>query len=499
MASGFDSRTDVLVVFAFDHTLAATDSDVHISRELSPEVANTVWTSHKAGEVDRSKVMDEFFVQLARKRPPVSSEDIRDAAGRLPFSQGVVDALRFAVDDFGATCVILTDATSFCVRSFLESHEVADRVGELVANPTHFEDAGKTLRVRSYHGSHIAPHGCPNCPSNLCKGFEVERILQQRHFSRILYVGGESGDLCAATKLLRDDVVLARVGGGEGHPNELFPRLNAHPEKLLPLIRQWRTGEEVVAILRSFFDELHSSPNESELVMNTAHRREDHAIPRDVSPSHEKVLVVFDFDESLVNEDSDTFAFRCFYPELVKTLGSRHAKNPVWPDVFDELHQILASDKPEVTPEDICKRVAQIPFQERMVDAVRMAVDVFKAHVKIISDGNSLFIDSVLKHQELSQHWCPSNLCKGSVLDSIRRAQSYSRVLYVGDGPGDFCAASRLARNDIVFARADEASGRSFGLQKLLDANPNMVQASVVPWIRVRWRCILVSKPSFWP
>ncbi|KAJ8556786.1 hypothetical protein ON010_g9181 [Phytophthora cinnamomi] len=404
MASGFDSRTDVLVVFAFDHTLAATDSDVHISRELSPEVANTVWTSHKAGEVDRSKVMDEFFVQLARKRPPVSSEDIRDAAGRLPFSQGVVDALRFAVDDFGATCVILTDATSFCVRSFLESHEVADRVGELVANPTHFEDAGKTLRVRSYHGSHIAPHGCPNCPSNLCKGFEVERILQQRHFSRILYVGGESGDLCAATKLLsslmglrRDDVVLARVGGGEGHPNELFPRLNAHPEKLLPLIRQWRTGEEVVAILRSFFDELHSSPNESELVMNTAHRREDHAIPRDVSPSHEKVLVVFDFDESLVNEDSDTFAFRCFYPELVKTLGSRHAKNPVWPDVFDELHQILASDKPEVTPEDICKRVAQ-------------------------------------------------------------------------------------RQNDIVFARADEASGRSFGLQKLLDANPNMVQASVVPW-----------------
>lgn len=34
----------------------------------------------------------------------------------------------------------------------------------------------------------------------------------------------------------------------------------------------------------------------------------------------------------------------------------------------------------------------------------------------------------------------------------------------------------------MVFARADEADGRSYGLQKLIDSNPTLIEASVVPW-----------------
>ncbi|KAG1692723.1 hypothetical protein DVH05_025200 [Phytophthora capsici] len=231
------------------------------------------------------------------------------------------------------------------------------------------------------------------------------------------------------------------------------------------------------------------------------------------------VLVIFDFDESLVNKDSDTYAIQCFHPELLASLQTRHAENPVWPNVFDGMLQILIQERPEVTPELICKQVAEIPIQERMVDAVRMAVEQFGAEVKIISDGNRMYIESVLKHQGLapfiseivtnpadhevlengrstirirpyhSDHlnpikcpWCPSNLCKGSVLDAIRSAKSYSRILYVGDGTGDFCPALRLTKNDFVFARADAPDGRAFGLKKLIDSNPTMVDASVMPW-----------------
>ncbi|KAG3112907.1 hypothetical protein PI124_g4995 [Phytophthora idaei] len=200
-----------------------------------------------------------------------------------------------------------------------------------------------------------------------------------------------------------------------------------------------------------------------------------------------QVLVVFDFDESLVNKDSDRFAFQCFHPELIKTLEERHAQNPVWPSVFDEMHQILAKEKPE-----------------------------FGAEVKIISDGNSLFIENALKYHGLAPYinevftnpaehetmdngrtrirlrshhtqpincrWCPSNLCKGSILDLIRNTKLYSRVLYVCDGIGDFCPASRLTKIDVVFARADEADGRSYGLQKRIDSNSSLIEASVVPW-----------------
>lgn len=85
-------------------------------------------------------------------------------------------------------------------------------------------------------------------------------------------------------------------------------------------------------------------------------------------PTPGKTLVVFDFDMSLVNEDSDDFVFRSFHPELAKTLESRYEENPVWPDVFDDMLQVIADEKPHVTTEMIWKQLGQIPMQNRMAD-----------------------------------------------------------------------------------------------------------------------------------
>ncbi|POM60698.1 Pyridoxal phosphate phosphatase [Phytophthora palmivora] len=453
--------------------------------------------------------MDQFLVQLAKKCPQVSCVDIRNAAQRLPYNHHMVDAIRLAVDDFGATCKIVSDSTVFGVQSFVQHVGLADRVSEVVANPTHFENGGKVLRVRPYQGDHVAPHKCARCPKNLCKGAVVERILQQHRYSRVLFVGEGVGDFCAATKLARDDVVFARSS------NDLLQLLlDASYDRIQTHVRQWKTGDDLLASFRSFFQ-----VHRQKVAVDTSVEKDTIEIPHPISQGSGQVLVVFDFDESLVNKDSDTFAFQCFYPELIGTINERYAQNPVWPNVFDDMLQILVEERPEVTPELICERLARIPIQERMVDAVRMAVEQFGAEIKIISDGNSLFIDSVLKYQGLEPYinevftnpadhavmgngrtrirlrpyhsdnlhpiecpWCPSNLCKGSILDSIRAAKPYSRVFYVGDGIGDFCPASRLTKNDVVFARADETNGRSFGLQKRIDSNPTLVEASVVPW-----------------
>ncbi|EEY62506.1 pyridoxal phosphate phosphatase, putative [Phytophthora infestans T30-4] len=432
--------------------------------------------------------MDEFFVQLAKERPQLTHEDIRNAAQRLPFKQHMLDAIRLAVDDFGATCKIVSDSTVFGVQSFLERHDLVGRVSEVVANPTHFEDGGKVLRVRPNQGDHVAPHGCQDCATNLCKGVVLDRILQQHRYSRVLYVGGGVEDFCSSTRLAMDDVVFARVSG----KNELLTLLNENPDQIQAHIRQWRTGEDILAYFRSFF-----------------YRQYPEC----------QLLVVFDFDDSLVNEDSDVFVFGSLHPELCQTVYERHAKKPIWPSVFDDMLQVLSSEKPHVTPELIRDAVAQIPIQARMIDAIRMAVELFGAEVKVISDGNTFYIESMLQHRELSEHvkevfanpvehetlddgrtrlrirpyhadhldphgctWCPTNMCKGSILDSIRNGKSYSRVIYIGDGTGDFCPASRLTENDVVLARSHLVNGNAYGLQRRINENPGVVHAPVVSW-----------------
>ncbi|KAJ8542643.1 hypothetical protein ON010_g12169 [Phytophthora cinnamomi] len=507
------AAADVLVVFAFDHGLVDTDSSVHIAHSLDAASSSTVSSGG-----DRAQSMDDFFQQLVQKRPQLSSTDIHNATERLPFSPSMVDAVRLAAEDFGATVDVVGDIPVLCVQSFMHSHGLAQHVDEVVGHPTHWENGGKRLRVRPYQGPHVGPHGCPTCPKSLCTGKVLERVLQQHRYSRVLYVGAGAGDFCAATKLARDDVVFARAGK-DGRAYELLPLLTASPDKVQAHVLQWKTGEDILAYLRNFFYQQYPecrAASAPELALTSG---EGFEVPRAAPPADGKLLVIFDFDDSLVNEDSDIFVFGSFHPELCQTVYERHAKNPVWPSVFDDMLRVLAEERPDVTPELIRKRVARIPVQARMLDAIRMAVELFGAEVQVISDGNTFYIESMLEHRELQQHvkevfanpveyeatddgrtrlrirpfhadhlephgcsWCPTNMCKGSILDSIRSAKSYSRVIYVGDGTGDFCPASRLSKDDVVLARSHLLSGEPYGLQRRINANPGVVQAHVVPW-----------------
>jgi len=474
-------RADVLVLLAFNNVLVDVDSDVQIASTQYASAAHAAWSRIESS--DRASVMDEFFVQLAQERPRVSLEDIRSSAEQLPFSTPLVDAIRLAVDAFGASCSVLDDTCALSVRSFLQRHQLEHQVDEVVANPTHFEDGGKVLRVRPYQGKHVAPHGCASCPANLCKGAVLERMLQQHRFSRVLYVGDGAADFCVASKLSRNDVVFARGGGVDEVAHGLLPLLENQSDQVQAQVIEWKTGEDVLAFFTSFFNQQYPACRSLTGSKAVADVAEGFEVPRPILTEPGELLVIFDFDDSLVNEDSDVFVFGSFHPELCQTVYERHAQKPVWPSVFDDMLQVLSKEKPHVTPELIRDRVAQIPVQARMLDAIRMAVEQFGADVKVISDGNTFYIESMLQHRELSEHvkevfanpvdfeptddgrtrlrirpyhadllephgceWCPANMCKGSILDAIRSTKPYTRVIYVGDGTGDFCPVSRLTR-----------------------------------------------------
>lgn len=61
---------------------------------------------------------------------------------------------------------------------------------------------------------------------------------------------------------------------------------------------------------------------------------------------------------------------------------------------------------------------------------------------------------------------CPSNLCKGSVVDSLN-LDNYQHVYYIGDGDNDVCPSLHLRSTDKVCARKDS------NLDKRIKKNPS--------------------------
>ncbi|CAH0489744.1 unnamed protein product [Peronospora farinosa] len=298
----------------------------------------------------------------------------------------------------------------------------------------------------------------------------------------------------------KNDVVLARSHLLNGEPYGMQRQINPYPGVVQAPVAPWSTGYDIYRHFVQFC--------QSPYVISHAVRR--------LSGS---VLVIFDYDWSLVNENSDTFIFQKLYPELLLTLRGRLAKQPSWTKIMDDMLGDLAEDKPDTSSDMIVAAAACVPIQPHMLDALRLAAQQYNADVKIVSDANSVYIESMIQHYGLTQEvsevitnpasfesldngrnrlrvrpyyeintephgckWCPTNMCKGRIVDTLRSAHPYASVLCVGDGSGDFCAATRLTKNDVVFARADEAGGKSYGLQKRIDSNPTLVKASVVPW-----------------
>jgi hypothetical protein len=146
---------------------------------------------------------------------------------------------------------VLSDCNSVFISHILMGARLHGHVGEVITNAAAFEkvaaseveDAGVGLGITSSirkapagasyklvvqprHPATAAPHGCPLCPANLCKGAELNRLRHggrgaaheqhlctaSRSYGRIVYCGDGANDICPALTLGSNDVVLARAG-----------------------------------------------------------------------------------------------------------------------------------------------------------------------------------------------------------------------------------------------------------------------------------------------
>ncbi|KJA20705.1 hypothetical protein HYPSUDRAFT_188285 [Hypholoma sublateritium FD-334 SS-4] len=209
-----------------------------------------------------------------------------------------------------------------------------------------------------------------------------------------------------------------------------------------------------------------------------------------------KQLVVFDFDWSLADQDTDRWIFEVLAPDIRRKMKTLKEEIQ-WTDLIAQ--SLREAHARSITKEQITHALEIMPFHPAMTRAVTSLKARGGTTFLCLSNSNSTFISTILKHKKLEDlfdeiitnpaEWDPSgllnlkrrvdpdgpqhschvgcspNMCKGEELDAFlsRKGISFDHIAYVGDGSNDFCPILRLRSQDTIFCRTYR------GLQKRIE------------------------------
>ncbi|EIE23797.1 hypothetical protein COCSUDRAFT_41939 [Coccomyxa subellipsoidea C-169] len=203
-----------MVVFDFDWSLVEENSDTWVLDQLG---ATAIFKRLKATGMPWTQLMD-ISLLAAHEELGKGRQEILEACASVPFAACMQQAVK-ELAGRGCDLVILSDANSLYIDTILQHHGLQEHFKEVHTNRAYWE--GDSLRVLPHHQD-PEPHGCPNCPANLCKGKVMERLLLQQNYSRVVYLGDGPGDFCPSTRLGPRDFVLSREFYPTGAPCSLL-------------------------------------------------------------------------------------------------------------------------------------------------------------------------------------------------------------------------------------------------------------------------------------
>ncbi|KAA8495272.1 putative phosphatase phospho2 [Porphyridium purpureum] len=246
------------------------------------------------------------------------------------------------------------------------------------------------------------------------------------------------------------------------------------------------------------------------------------------------VLIVYDFDDTILDGNSDLVPTKRFYPRLMHFISEQVRNEQPWTDIMNATLRTL--HRRGIGAGEICAAVADTPLVPGMQDLLQAArSSSLVAAQAIISDSNSIYINAVLTRNHLQDTVfdrkliftnsaqihdeqlriqayadpktetsfparcsdCPANLCKGKVLEELLILQEQQlghrpTVVYIGDGGNDLCPGTRLLACDYLCPRS------GFKLAGRLASEPALCRATIVPWtsgsdlLQALTRCNLV-------
>ncbi|KAK2884732.1 probable phosphatase phospho1 isoform X2 [Channa argus] len=228
-----------------------------------------------------------------------------------------------------------------------------------------------------------------------------------------------------------------------------------------------------------------------------------------------RFLVLFDFDETIINESSDDAVVRALpgqqLPDWLKNSFREGHYN-------EHMQKVLAYMADQGVSRDsinsAVEKISPTPGLLNLFQYLHSHQQDFE--LVVISDANTFFIETWLERAGVRHLFrkiftnpasfdatgrlvllpfhshscssCPDNMCKQAILREYLASRQkecggspFKRVFYVGDGANDICPSLVLGPQDTAFPR------RNFPMHRLLlemqQSQIAMLKANIVPWV----------------
>ncbi|XP_054849027.1 phosphoethanolamine/phosphocholine phosphatase isoform X1 [Eublepharis macularius] len=225
-----------------------------------------------------------------------------------------------------------------------------------------------------------------------------------------------------------------------------------------------------------------------------------------------KYLLIFDFDETIINENSDDSVLWAlpgkqlpesirqtyregFYNEymqrVLKYMGDQGVKMADFKAVYENiplspgmsgLFQFLSKQQ------DHFEIILMSDANMFGIECALKAAGTYSLFRKIFSNPSGFDKRGYFTLGPYHSHncpRCPANMCKRKILteylaDRAQEGARFERVFYVGDGANDFCPSLAMKFTDVAFPR------KGYPMHQLIlemeKSQPGKYQAAVVPW-----------------
>ncbi|XP_039645027.1 probable phosphatase phospho1 [Perca fluviatilis] len=233
------------------------------------------------------------------------------------------------------------------------------------------------------------------------------------------------------------------------------------------------------------------------------------------APQHQRFLVLFDFDETVINENSDDAVVRALPGQQLPEWLRNSYREGHYNEYMQKVLVYMAEQG--VSEDSIHSAVEKIPPTPGLL----YLFQYLQSHeqdfeLAVVSDANMYFIETWLERAGVRHLFrkiftnpasfdvtgrlvllpfhshsccrCPDNLCKQVILREYlagrqkeRGGAPFQRVFYIGDGANDICPSLALGPRDTAFPRRDFPMHRL--LLEMQQSQAAMFKANIVPWV----------------